>query len=612
MVKKTLIAALILALLMPSMVWAAEFTASVNRNQVAVGESFTLKLELSGASAKSKPAVSGLKKYFDVTSRGQSSNTVIINGDVSSSTSWTYTLTPKKEGEMTILPVSIETSDGKVSSQTITVSVGKASSLPSVNQRQGVAITAKVSKRNPYKSEPITYTATLVSRHDLANIKLSEISVDNAIVEAIGKPAIYDKVQNGIAVKVIEAKYRITPLREGRITIPSMIIQGGIPVRGSRFGSLLDDELDPFGMFRDFDRFGAFGVTKLEPFSVASDEITLEVKPPVAGVNPWLPATSIEISENFDDSQTLKVGEPITRSFMVVAEGVASRQLPSLEVQQNKADGFRVYADNPITEDDVKGGIVASWRQENYTLIPQKAGTLTLPEVSIAWWDVNKSKIAYATVPARTLEIAPGVQSSYTPPATQQAVTSQAPEPVQQQAASAPETTIQTLPVGQQDNRLLYALIAGLVVMLLFVFFWVISLQRKVARLAETKESTAENIKPREDTKQAPIISNKELGKVTTAKELQHFLQRYGQKHWKTSKNVSLETLLSAAKQQCPKANKEADLILKALQDALYADKEFDIDEVKKHCTTLLATAVNSKKNAQKDTIDKLPDLNPS
>ena len=89
MVKKTLITTLILALFMPSLVWAAEFTASVNRSQVAVGESFTLKLELSGASAKSKPAVSGLKKYFDVTGRGQSSNTVIINGDVSSSTSWT-------------------------------------------------------------------------------------------------------------------------------------------------------------------------------------------------------------------------------------------------------------------------------------------------------------------------------------------------------------------------------------------------------------------------------------------------------------------------------------------------------------------------------------------
>lgn len=612
MVKKTLIAILILTLLMPSLVWAAEFTASVNRNQVAVGESFTLKLELSGASAKSKPAVSGLKKYFDVTGRGQSSNTVIINGDVSSSTSWTYTLTPKKEGEMTIPPVSIETSDGEVSSQAITVSVGKASSLPSVNQQQGVAITAKVSKRNPYKSEPITYTATLVSLHDLANVKLSEISVDNAIVDAIGEPAIYDKVQNGIAVKVIEAKYRITPLRDGRITIPSIVIQGGIPVRGSRFGSLLDDELDPFGMFRDFDRFGAFGVTKLEPFSVASDEIVLEVTPPVAGVKPWLPATSIEISENFDDSQALKVGEPITRSFTIVAEGVASSQLPSLEAQQNKADGFRVYADNPITEDDVKGGMVTSWRQENYTLIPQKAGTLILPEVSIAWWDVNKNNIAYATVPARTLEIAPGAQGSYTPPVTQQPVTSQAPEPVQQQAASAPETTIQTLPIGQQDNRLLYVVIAGLVVILLFVFLWVISLQRKVARLAETKESAGETTTPKESTRQAPAISNKELAQVTTAKELRHFLQCYGQEHWKTSKNASLETLLSAAKQQCPKAGKEADLILKALQDALYADKEIDMDEVKKHCTTLLAAVATRKKATPKKEAETLPDLNPS
>jgi len=135
MVRKTLIVTILFTLLMPGLAWAAEFTASVNRNRVAVGESFSLKLELSGASANSKPAVSGLKRYFDVTGRGQSSNTVIINGDVSNSTSWTYTLTPKKEGEITIPPVSIETSDGEVSSQAITVSVGKASSLPSVNKQ---------------------------------------------------------------------------------------------------------------------------------------------------------------------------------------------------------------------------------------------------------------------------------------------------------------------------------------------------------------------------------------------------------------------------------------------------------------------------------------------
>ncbi len=611
MVKKTVIAAIIQTLLMPTLIWGAQFTASVNRNQVAVGESFTLKLELSGASAKSKPAVSDLKKYFDVTDRGQSSNMVIINGDVSSSTSWTYSVTPKEEGNITIPPVSIKTSDGEVRSQPITIFVGKASSLPPVNQQQEVAITAKVSKRNPYKSEPITYTATLVSRHDLANVKLSEIKVDNAIVEAIGEPTIYDKVQNGVSVKAVEAKYRITPLKPTQLTIPSLVIQGDIPVRGSRFDSLLDNELDPFGMFRDFDRFRAFGITKLEPFSVAGSEITLEVKPAVAGVDPWLPATSLDISENWDDAQTLKVGEPIMRSLTIVAEGVASSQLPSLEVQQNKADGFRIYVDNPVMEDSVKGGTVTSWRQENYTLIPQKAGTLTLPEISISWWDVNKNRIAYAAVPVRTLEIAPGAQDFDPPPATQQSV-QPIPSPAGRQTASPPETTIQTLPVIEKDNRLLYAVIAGLVILVLFVLFWVVSLQRKVLRLAQTKESAAENNKPKESNKQAPAITNKELAKVTSAKEMQNFLQSYGKQHWKTSGNASLEMLLSVAKQQYSTVGKDADFVLKALQDALYADKNFDIDEVKKHCAALLAATANRKKTSQKNFIEKLPDLNPS
>ncbi len=606
MVKYITTVAMTLSLFMPSLVWAAEFTASISRDQLVVGESLTLRLELSGTSAISKPSVSSLKKDFDVESRGQSSHTTIMNGNVSSSTIWTYNLTPKKEGHITIPSLSIKTSDGEISSQSVNVSVGKASSLPSVRQQKDIAVTANVSKNNPYKNEPIIYTATLITRHDMTDVKFSDLSMENAIVESVGEPRIYDKVQNGVAVKMLEVKYLITPLQPGSITVPVMVIQGDIPARESNSGSLFDDDLDPFGMFRNLNQFRSFGMTRLESFSVASNEIALEIRtPPAAGVEPWLPAASLIVTEEWDDKQTLKTGEPITRRFTISAEGILASQLPDLDIQGNEIEGFKVYADNPIMGNDVEDGKITSWRQENYTLIPQRSGTLTFPEISIAWWNVNTDKVAETTIPDRTLEILPGTERD-TPPDEQQNFQSS------EQMDNPPEKGLPASPLTQNNNRWLYAVIAGLLIILLLVLFWVISLQHRVTRLVETRENTLQNRQSEPKIRQVPTITNKELAKTASAEEIQSFLRRYGQEHWNTSGNASLGTLITAVKKQYPQYSREADLTLKALEDALYADKDIDIEKVKEYCTTLLTDTTRAERAAQRNVAEKLPDLNPS
>lgn len=585
---------------------AAQFSASVDRNQVAVGERLSLMLELSGASAKGSPDVSPLNQHFHVTPGGQSTKTTIVNGNFSSSTHWQYMLIPKEEGKITIPELGIQTSDGDAKSESIELSVMAASSLPDTNQEQSISVSAKASKRDPYKNEPITYKVTFVSQKDLANIQLSELKLDDAIIETVKQPAVYDQIFNGVPVKIIEATYRITPLKSGKITIPAIVVQGDIATkdRRNRIGSLLDEESDSL-----FDRLNAFGFTKLKPFSIASNKITLDVKPPVSRVKPWLPAELIKLSERWNNAQSFQVGEPITRNITIKGAGIAASQLPDLGIQLKDITGFRVYADKPETKNDIQNEKLTSWRKENYTLIPQQAGTFTLPEITISWWNTLSNKLEHAKIEARTLEILPDKQDSQQIVATTKATTSALENEV---TTETPLSALPTTKVVRTDSPLLYAIIAGLLIILFVVIFWVIRLQRKITHITNTISTVpVETNHELADTYSE--INERTFAAITSATELQHYLQSYGIKYWHVPKNASLETVLTAAKIQNPAIADEADIVLKALQDALYAEKTINIEEIKKTCTIVLAS--NSKKNnkaGSKSAIEKLSDLNPS
>ncbi|MBY0292550.1 MAG: BatD family protein [Alphaproteobacteria bacterium] len=596
MVKKTLLSFMGLFFLI-SVSFAAEFTASVDRHQIEVGENLLLKLQLSGASAESKPDVSTLKNAFNIISQQQSSNMVIVNGHISSSSSWHYTLVPKKEGQYTIPALTIKSSAGTIASQPIAISVSKASSPSAPNKKNGITISAKASKLSPYKNESIIYTVKIVSRYDLVNSSLGKINVEGAIVEANGEPQISDSTQNGEPVKVIEATYIITPLKTGKLIIPAIVIQGRMLVQDS---NPFDQFYDPFTMLRNFNSLNPL---RLENFAITSQAVTLEVKEPVKGIDPWIPATSLKISENWDDTQILKVGEPLTRIFTIVAKGIDSAQLPSLKAEQIEEDDFKVYVNKPNAESEVKNGIITSWREESYTLIPQRSGTLILPEISIAWWNVKENKVNYAKVPARSLKVEPKIEvpSEEKPP-----------QKILPQVNNASQAIIPTVAAKTQENTIFYVIIASLLIVLLFMLFLVIIFQRKIKRLGEKENKT-----PLLDTSmmkkiRPSAVSHKDLANVKSAAELQHFLQSYAQYHWHTAKNASLDILFASAKKQCPALlQKDIDYIVTSMHDALYADKDINLEDIKSHCMVMLQTTKKKVKKTQ-DKTEKLPDLNPN
>lgn len=587
----------------PIICFGADFTASVDRPQLGVGEQLILQLKLTGASPKSSPDILGLKKDFTITGKQQFASTRIINGHVSTSISWQYGLIPRKEGTFTIPAIRIESSEGPLASQPVTLSVEKSSSSQKSHREESVTLTAKVNKNAPYKNEPIVYTVQLTSQEDLFNIQFKDLSVENAVVKASGKPKVYERTQNGLSVKVAEINYIITPLKDGSLKLPGLVVQGEKIVEDSTtVDRLLGTNGDPFRILQQLKNLNRLGMAQIEPFSIASNDIILEVKKPVQNLVPWLPAGSLKISETMKESQTLKVGEPFTRTFTIVAEGITGSQIPTLKDQQGEGNDFKVYGDKPVTEETLKNGKLTSWREESYTVIPQQAGTFTLPEISLSWWNVKENKVEYAKIPAHTLKVMPGQSSHESPPQMKESVENKALEKTANDLSRATD----------KEHVFFYSIIAVLVVILLFVLFWVIKLKNKLLNIKEKIQETQYGSSLESNEIKNRDLNIQEISKIKSADELQRFLQIYAFQNWDVPKNASLETIFEAAKKQCSViSQKNVIYIIKSLHDAIYDEKNINIEDVKKCCMDILQTTKKKTKN-EKTKAKKLPDLNPT
>ena len=118
----------------------------------------------------------------------------------------------------------------------------------------------------------------------------------------------------------------------------------------------------------------------------------------------------------------VKAGEPVTLILELDAIGALGNQLPSL-MQQLEGKQYRIYRDATEIKNAVSanGDYLTGSRKETYTIIPLEDGPIVLPEVSLAWWDVDTHSARYAGLPpvgkaaatARTAAPAPGEHSMF-------------------------------------------------------------------------------------------------------------------------------------------------------------------------------------------------------
>ncbi|POA21460.1 MULTISPECIES: BatD family protein [unclassified Pseudomonas] len=366
---------------------AAELTASVDRSRLNSGETVELTLETDDVTQFGKPDLAPLEPLFEVRGTRQVNQLNTLNGDNRATTRWIITLLPKENGSVVIPPLQL----GEVQSQPITVQVVESDIREEKNNLDPVFIEASLDQSSVYVQAQAILTLRIyhsVSLYD--DSSLTPLQIADARIEQLGDTRTYEKDINGVRHGVIEMRYAIYPQHSGLLTIAPQTFSA----------TLVDTQPAQDAT--------AQGPKPGKLLHVSSSEIPLTVKPkPLTypADAPWLPARSLSLSESWNpEPDHLQVGDSLTRSLTLKAEGLASSQLPALP--GTEANGLRRYPDQPVLSNQSgERGLIGS-REEREALVPSRSGAIELPTVDVIWWNTFEDHLEHTSLPARTLQVA--------------------------------------------------------------------------------------------------------------------------------------------------------------------------------------------------------------
>lgn len=375
----------LLCLLGPVQAMAAEITARVDRSRVAEGESITLNLEVNG-SADGTPDFTPLEKDFDILSRNKSSSMQIINGKVSSKNSWVLMLMPKHKGQLSIPALDF----GADRSNPLTITVSDAQTSQPGNTAEDLFLHVEVDPKQAYVQAQVIYTIQVYIDVNINNASLSEpaLSAADAVVKKLGEDRRFEKQHQGRHYQVVERRYAIFPQQSGRLTISPVVFNAQV---------LSNNRPRHF-----FDPFPQSSQTK----RIQSRAIELDVKPIPADHQgkAWLPARNVQIEESWpEEPPKFKVGEAVTRTITLGAEGLTAAQLPAISM--DTPDGFKAYPDQPVLDDQPRDNGVIGIRQEKIALIATRPGSYELPEITISWWNTTTQQTELARIAKRRITV---------------------------------------------------------------------------------------------------------------------------------------------------------------------------------------------------------------
>lgn len=394
MIFRRLIARWLLALLLvPSLVHAADVTASLDRSSVQLGETVTLNLRVNGdAGNVAAPDLRALSSDFDVLGTSQNSSLSVVNGTATSTTTFGIALRPRHVGTLQIPPLDL------AGSQTMPLQLQVSAPDPATAAAAGkdVFMEAQIEPAHGYVGQQLSYVVRLYYANRISGDAPAPPQVDGAQVSQLGNGLNYDAERGGRNYHVLEQRYALIPQRAGHLEIPAVDFQGAA--------------IDP----NDPNSF--FGASL--PVSARAPALAIDVQAPPTnwGQSAWLPARQLNLTlDGLPTAQdSARVGQPLNLTMRLDATGLSYEVLPALSLPT--LDGATVYPDKPATGNRQDGQWINGWRQQAFAIVPERAGTLTIPATTLKWWNVLTDRMEMAQIPARSITVLPAVGTAATPP----------------------------------------------------------------------------------------------------------------------------------------------------------------------------------------------------
>ena len=364
--------------------WAA-VELQLDRDRVMVGETVTLSFVTDNPRQNLETDFSALEGDFEILDRRTETRVSIVNGRQTSLVRLLLTVEPRHDGDIQVPAFQF----GKESTAPVMLRVDPAPELaPGALPPVFIEVELNPGEGPYYVHAQFGLVVRVFYQQNLTEAAISQPEPDPASVRLLQETP-YQAERGGERYRVLERHYAIFPERSGELTIPAMELSGRLVERRDS------------GIWQP--------TVRGRRVRAESDELQLlvEPRPPAFTGVDWQPARELKISQQISSADSLRVGEPVTRTVMIDAVGLEENMLT--EPLWPELEGARIYPDQPqgITRDD--GRWVLGHKEFRYAVVPEQEGELVLPELQVEWWDTKNNQQRSAVLPAHTLLVQPSV-----------------------------------------------------------------------------------------------------------------------------------------------------------------------------------------------------------
>jgi len=357
--------------------WAT-LTATADRTIIDSNETLQLLVRLDSQALLGEPDFSVIESDFEILSTSRQQQYSRVNGQSQSFTDWNLLLAPKRTGRLLVPSIKYK----KDISNAIEITVRKASATSAVGQP--VYTETIVDKSEVYIQEQLLLTHRLYTSVRLSDLGLDPLKVDDALMQKVSETQ-FQKNVAGKNYQVVEIVYALFPQTSGKLQIPALRFSA-YEASNSRYGG-----------------FSARGNRIIR--STDGKTIDVMARPAHIDIDNWMPASSIRLDQQWSSPlDQLTVGEPITRNISITAKGLTGAQIMPLVLSES--DAYKIYPDQPQLDDSADASGVTGIRRESFALVPNRPGEITLPAVTVRWWDSGKQRMQTAKLDAVTLQVA--------------------------------------------------------------------------------------------------------------------------------------------------------------------------------------------------------------
>lgn len=384
-------------------------TASVDRQRVSVDESLMLTVTVSGANVQgvSKPRLPSLDG-FDVSGASSSSNVSWINGRVSMTQEYRYTLMPKSVGAFAIDPVEVHIGGKTWRTKPVRVEVVQAAQrkLPAGPSTQGgrrsppeaqasqrvqgnIFITTEADKPKVYVGEQVVLTFTYYSRLSLWNApQYTPPETPGFWVEELSRDERARRVViEGRVFEMQQIKTALFPTSSGKHVISPAYLE--------------------YSTGRGFFSRG-------QARRLRTDPIEVEVLPLPAKGKPadFSGAVGNYALSTQADKASVARGDPISLEVILSGSGnintVGDPNVPDLK-------GFKVYEPEIEKSSSRAGDEIRGKKVFRYALIPEQEGALVIQPFTFVCFDPEGKTYKTLKTKALRITVTPGRAEALSP-----------------------------------------------------------------------------------------------------------------------------------------------------------------------------------------------------